>query len=85
MSEENVNYRLGCLEDSDKNVVSEVNRLSKEVHTLSKQFEGFPDRVHKLELELVNMKMISKAMTFLGSAVVGSAIMMIMAFIFGEM
>lgn len=86
MADEDLKERIRTLEDRDERIVKMINDTEKTIDRLAMLVEQLHDlapRVRELEADMINQKVVTKAIQWLGITIGGSAVMMIMVYLFG--
>jgi hypothetical protein len=83
---EDLKERIRHLEDREIRIVEMINATEKTIDRLALLVEQLSDlhpRVRQLEEDMINQKVIAKAMQWVMITVTSTAIMMAMAYLFG--
>jgi uncharacterized coiled-coil protein SlyX len=86
MSDEDLKERIRTLEARDERIVDMINETEKTIDRLAILVEHLNDlapRVRDLEQDMINQKVITKAIQWLGLTIGGTAVMMVMVYLFG--
>jgi len=87
MDEKDIRERIRRLESREQKIVDMVNTLEKTIDRLGVLVENMNDigpRVRDLEIDMINQKILGKAVQWLGVAVGGTAIVMALTYLFGQ-
>jgi hypothetical protein len=83
---EDLKERIRSLEDREIRIVEMINATEKTIDRLALLVEQLSDlhpRVRQLEDDMINQKVIAKAMQWVMITVTSTSIMMAMAYLFG--
>lgn len=79
--------RIRALEQRENRLSDMITSVEKNIDRLSLMFEHMEDikpRMRELEMDMMNQKLITKAVQWLGVAVGGTGIVLILNYLFGK-
>lgn len=88
--EDRIMDRLDRLEARQEKFLDVINDLEKAVDRVSIILEQYKEskideRIRQIELDMINEKMVSKAIQWLGVSIGGTAILLVASYLFGGM
>lgn len=81
-----IKERLRRLEDQEmrmNRVITDIEKALDRLAIVVEQMNDLTPRVRELETEMVNQKIVSKAVQWLGITIGGTAVVMIASYLFG--